>query len=68
MNYAKILVPGLFFALGCTTGMGPDGPLDNDPPLANVDELLEGAPKADEIERGLRQTGICQPNSLSFGR
>jgi hypothetical protein len=34
-------------------GEGPDTrePTDNDPPLADLDELLAGAPKADEIPR-----------------
>jgi hypothetical protein len=37
--------------LGGCTGAGPADAQDNDPPLANADELLDGVPKADDIGR-----------------
>jgi hypothetical protein len=54
-RHARSVVSALALALAAcgpqlTTEEEPEGlGLDNDPPLADVDELLAGAPKADEI-------------------
>ncbi len=50
----------------CTAATGTDQPDDYDsPPLANVDELLAGAPKADEIDRLDRKADEVLPAAFT---
>ncbi len=45
----KLLPISLLLALAGCAMNADTGPLDNDPPLASADELLEGAPSNDEL-------------------
>src|SRR5262245_18567305 len=50
----RLFLAASFLAAACATPEGDPArePTDNDPPLGDLNELMAGAPKADEIPRG----------------
>lgn len=51
MRFPVLVLTTSLLLPACAADGGSEEDLDNNPPLASVDELLEGAPKADDIER-----------------